>query len=356
MKVLITGVCGFVGSTLAIELAKVLRHFEVVGIDNLSRPGSERNREIIKGHGIRLYHGDIRNRSDLEVLPSVDWIIDAAANPSVLAGLSGPTTSRQLIEHNLIGTINLLEFCKTAQSGFIMLSTSRVYSLSHLAGIEVEVKNQAFTPKSSSLSQLGITANGITEDFPTVPPVSLYGASKLASEVLALEYGVAFDFPVFINRCGVLAGAGQFGKADQGILSFWIRSYCQRRPLKYIGFGGTGHQVRDYLHPRDLTSLLTKQMECSTRQPLRIANVAGGLKNSLSLAQLTRWCEQRFGVHLVDPEPTDRRYDTPWIVLDTARAQSVWQWSPATSLETIADEIAAHAEKNPQWLDLASDL
>ncbi len=355
MKVLITGVCGFVGSTLAIELANALPQLELVGIDNLSRPGSERNRKIIKGHGVRLYHGDIRNQSDLEALPAVDWVIDAAANPSVLAGLSGPTSSRQLIEHNLVGTINLLEFCKTARSGFIMLSTSRVYSLSHLAGIEVEVKNHAFTPTSASLSRPGITANGITEDFPAVPPLSLYGASKLASELLALEYGVAFGLPVFINRCGVLAGAGQFGKADQGILSFWIHSYCQRQPLKYIGFGGTGHQVRDYLHPRDLASLLTKQMEYSARQPLQIVNVAGGLKNSLSLTQLSQWCERRFGVHSIDSEPCDRPYDTPWIVLDTTRAQSAWQWSPATSLEAIADEIATHAEKNPQWLDWSSD-
>jgi CDP-paratose 2-epimerase len=355
MKVLITGVCGFVGSTLAIELANALPELELVGIDNLSRPGSERNRQVIKRRGLRLYHGDIRNPSDLEPLPAVDWVIDAAANPSVLAGISGPTSSRQLVEHNLLGTINLLEFCKTARSGFIMLSTSRVYSLSHLAGIEVEVKNHAFAPTTKSLSRPAITANGIAEDFPTEPPLSLYGASKLASEAMALEYGLAFGFPVFINRCGVLAGAGQFGKADQGILSFWIHSYCQRRPLKYIGFGGTGHQVRDYLHPRDLVSLLTKQMDHPASHPIRIINVAGGLKNSLSLAQLSQWCEQRFGGHAVNREPCNRPYDTPWLVLDTARAESTWQWSPATPLEAITEEIATHAEKNPQWLDWSSD-
>src|SRR6185312_13208555 len=98
--------------------------------------------------------------------------------------------------------------------------------------------------------------NGVAENFSTQAPVSLYGSAKLASELLSLEYGEAFGFPVFVNRCGVLAGAGQFGKADQGIFSFWIHSWKSKRPLKYIGFGGQGHQVRDCLHPRDLTTLL----------------------------------------------------------------------------------------------------
>ena len=76
-----------------------------------------------------------------------------------------------------------------------------------------------------------------------------------------MEYGDAFGFPVWINRCGVLAGKGQFGKADQGIFSFWIRSWKENRPLKYIGFDGKGSQVRDCLHPKDLLPVLKKQME-----------------------------------------------------------------------------------------------
>ncbi len=78
--------------------------------------------------------------------------------------------------------------------------------------------------------------------------MSLYGSTKMASEQLALEYSHAFGFPVWINRCGVMAGAGQFGKPDMGS-SLLIHSWSLHRPLTYIGFGGTGHQVRDCLHP-----------------------------------------------------------------------------------------------------------
>jgi CDP-paratose 2-epimerase len=75
-----------------------------------------------------------------------DWVIDAAANPSVLAGVDGKTSSRQLVEHNLLGTINLLEYCKAHQAGFCLLSTSRVYSIAGLANLRMQVVDGAFAP------------------------------------------------------------------------------------------------------------------------------------------------------------------------------------------------------------------
>jgi len=194
----------------------------------------------LRALGVNLSHGDLRAASDLETLPAVDWVIDAAANPSVLAGVDGKTSSRQLVEHNLAGTVNLLEFCKQHRAGFILLSTSRVYSIAPLAALKVEVNAEAFRP-SAPESLPGLTGAGLAENFATAAPVSLYGATKLASEALALEYGESFGLPIFINRCGVLAGAGQFGRPDQGIFTYWINSHLRRRPLKYIGFDGRGH-------------------------------------------------------------------------------------------------------------------
>ena len=131
MIVLITGVCGFVGSILARELALRLEGLEILGLDNLSRPGSEQNRQLLQRNGVRFFHADMRNAADMESLPRADWVIDAAANPSVLAGVSG-SSSRQVMEHNLSATLQLAEYCKRHGAGIIMLSTSRVYSLSAL--------------------------------------------------------------------------------------------------------------------------------------------------------------------------------------------------------------------------------
>jgi CDP-paratose 2-epimerase len=354
MKTLITGICGFVGSSLAVELKRQLNELEVVGMDNLSRPGSELNRQPLKASGVRVLHGDIRNPSDLEALPRVDWVIDAAANPSVLAGVTGQTSSRQLMEHNLFGTVHLLEYCKRHGSGLVLLSSSRVYSQARLAALPMESRAGAFVPRLSGLNEAGLSARGVSEGFSTEPPISLYGSAKLASEAVALEYGSAFNFPVHVNRCGPLAGAGQFGKADQGIFSFWVHSYRQKRPLKYIGFDGTGCQVRDCFHPRDLAMLVAAQLRRPGKTG-RSMNVSGGTGNSMSLWQLTQWCARRFGAHHVGTEPTPRQFDVPWLVLDCQRAETEWNWRPGTNIESILEEIARHADQHPGWLDHSAD-
>lgn len=353
MKVLITGICGFVGSALALELKQLVSGIDIVGVDNLSRPGSEVNRALLKKHGIRFIHADLRNPSDLEPLPPSDWVIEAAANPSVLAGVTASASSRQLMEHNLFSTVNALEYCKRHRAGMILLSTSRVYSLAALSELPMETKDDAFSPSFAKIPAAGLSPAGVTEKFSTEPPLSLYGSAKLASEVVALDYGAAFDFPVHINRCGVLAGAGQFGKPDQGIFSFWLHSWKAKRPLKYIGFGGNGYQLRDCLHPRDLCALLVLQMKAPDKSG-RVLNVSGGAESGISLANLSKWCERRFGPHSVSADPVVRKYDVPWLVLDSSRALKEWNWRPTMKLESILEEIAGHADKNPHWLDLSS--
>lgn len=256
MKIFISGICGFVGSEMALGLRGA--GYAVCGCDNFSRAGSELNLPRLEAAGVEVWRGDVRFEKDLERARGIDWVIDAAANPSVLAGVDGKTSSRELLEHNLWGTVNLLEVCKRENAGMILLSTSRVYSIEALCALPVTEKNGAFVLEATGKD---FGPRGIKEDFSTAAPVSLYGASKLASEQIALEYGAAFGFPVWVNRCGVMAGAGQFGKADQGIFSFWIHSWARKAPLKYIGFGGTGYQVRDCLHPGDLGDLVLKQLE-----------------------------------------------------------------------------------------------
>ena len=352
MKVLITGICGFAGTSIAKTLLRGHSNLQIIGLDNFSRKGSELNTSQLSNLGIDLIRGDIRSQSDIVGLPKVDWVIDCAANPSVLAGLEGQSSSRQLTEHNLLGTINLLEYCKSHKAGLILLSTSRVYSASELSALPVLSLENRFELQDCNIS--GANCSGISENFPTTAPLSLYGASKLASETLILEYGECFDFPVWINRCGVIAGAGQFGKADQGIFSFWIHSFREKKPLKYIGFNGTGHQVRDVLRPSDLVPLLSRQMLEPDCNAPKIINLGGGVQNSMSLKELTIWCEDRFGQSEVLASQDERPMDAPWIVMDSATAQNAWNWSVKSKIEEILEEIANHAQTNPEWLSLTN--
>jgi CDP-paratose 2-epimerase len=353
MKILITGICGFTGTIIARTLQEFDSGIELWGIDNFLRTGSEQNRAPLRASGVHLLHGDVRCRSDLDAVPEVQWVIDAAANPSVLAGVRGHSSSRQLLEHNLAGTINLLEFGRRTGAGLILLSTSRVYSISPLANLPVTIEKEAYRPQLDSYRVVGLSSEGVAEQFPTTPPVSLYGATKLASELIALEYGEAFGLPVWINRCGVLAGAGQFGTPDQGIFAFWINSYLRRRRLNYIGFNGQGHQVRDCLHPRDVAALVFKQMKSAHRQVERVQNVGGGVASAISLAQLSSWCAARFGKHSIGCDSTSRPYDVPWMVLDSARAKRQWDWQPTVGIEQILEEIAQHADAHPEWLKIS---
>ena len=352
MKIIITGICGFAGSSIAKMLLQSHSNLQIIGLDNFSRKGAELNISELMDLGIKLIRGDIRSQSDIDALPKVDRVIDCAANPSVLAGLDGKSSSRQLMEHNLMGTINLLEYCKKHKAGLILLSTSRVYSAKSLANLPVKSSDDRFELQNCDVN--GATCLGLSEDFPTTTPLSLYGSSKLASETLILEYGECFDFPVWINRCGVLAGAGQFGKADQGIFSFWIHSFKEKNALEYIGFNGTGHQVRDALHPKDLVPLLSRQMLEPDLEAPKIINLGGGIENSMSLKELSNWCENRFGQNEVLSSTEERPMDAPWIVMNSTTAQNAWNWSVKTKIEQILEEIANHAEKNPNWLSLTN--
>ena len=350
MKILITGICGFAGSSIAKALLQSHSNLQIIGIDNFSRKGSELNIPELRNLGIDLFRGDIRVQTDIDTLPKVHWVIDCAANPSVLAGLDRDSSSRQLMEHNLHGTINLLEYCKRHKAGLTLLSTSRVYSALELAKLPVKSSQDRFQLQQTSIA--GLSELGISESFPTSAPISLYGASKLASEQLILEYGYNFDFPVWINRCGVLAGAGQFGKADQGIFSYWIHSFKEKNSLRYFGFDGTGHQVRDALHPKDLVPLLSRQITETNRDAPKIINVGGGIENSMSLKELSAWTEKIFGSYEVISSSESRRMDAPWIVMDSTVAQSAWNWRPTIGIQQILEEIASFANRTPNWLSL----
>ena len=358
MKILVTGGCGFVGAAVCRRFLAAHTGLALTVLDSLRRRGSETNVADLEARGVRVIHGDVRVAADIEAVGPFDWVVDAAAEPSVLAGTAAGTHTgrRQLVEHNLTGTVNLLEAAAAWQAGVVLLSTSRVYSIPALCELPLAKQTglsgaEAFAVDGTRPLPAGLSPRGITEAFSTTAPVSLYGATKLAGETLALEYAHAAGTPLVIDRCGVMAGAGQFGRADQGIFSWWIHRWAAREPLSYLGFGGRGLQVRDCLHPDDLADLLLLQMAVARGGQPELVHASGGRSSATSLAELSAWCRERFGTHDVAASRESRPYDLPWVVLDHAAATTRHGWQPARTAESIFEEIADHAERHPGWLD-----
>jgi len=343
VRFLVTGGCGFVGSRLCLGLREADPSAEIVAFDNLRRRGSEINVVDLGAAGVEVAHGDIRIPADLDDLDGMfDVVIDAAAEPSVHAGTSG--SPRYVIDTNLGGTVNLLEFARRRAQVFVLLSTSRVYAIDALRAIDTS-EGQTRLEVSPQQSLPGVGPNGITEEFPTDGARSYYGASKLASEMLAQEYAAASDLEVIINRCGVLAGAGQFGKVDQGVIALWVAAHIYGRPLRYIGFGGTGKQVRDLMHPDDLLALVMRQLEMAGEISGQVFNVGGGLPISVSLLELTDLCRERTGNEVpITPVPETASVDVPVYLTDTSRVSEATGWSPSRDASAIIDDIATWIE------------
>jgi CDP-paratose 2-epimerase len=97
-------------------------------------------------------------------------------------------------------------------------------------------------------------------------------------------------------------------------------------------------------------------MSVAKSDPNPVLNLSGGLESATSLAQLSDWCAERFGRHEVARDPKPRAFDLPWMVLDSRRARQQWNWTPSIKIGEILEEIASHAEKHPDWLELSASL
>ena len=347
MKILITGGAGFVGSNLAIHLKNNLE-CEVVAMDNLHRRGSELSLPRLKENGVTFRHGDIRIRSDFASLPNIDAAIDCSAEPSVLAGMDGCTD--YVMNTNLVGTLNCLEHARTSHAQFIFLSTSRVYPTDALNRIRYKEGSSRFELERDQ-SIPGLSEHGISEALSTRGPRTLYGTSKLASELLVEEYGHSFNMPTAINRCGVIAGAWQMGKIDQGVAALWVASHIFKRPLSYIGFGGEGKQVRDVLHIDDLADLILEQIKNQDTYNGAINNVGGGTDCSFSLRELTSLCETATG-NTIDISSTaeNRQGDIPVYISDCRKLFKTSFWRPQKKPADIIDDISTWIHQNKESL------
>jgi CDP-paratose 2-epimerase len=343
MRLLITGGAGFVGANLAVSLAERHAEWEIVALDNLMRPGSELNPPRLREAGVEFVHGDVREPADLAAVGSFDALIECSAEPSVLAGFADASYS---VQTNLLGAFNCLERARQEEAFLVFLSTSRVYPVAPQLELKLEETETRFE-LAARQPVPGAGPAGIAEGFPMSGARTLYGATKLAAELLIEEYADAFGLRAVANRCGVIAGPWQMGKVDQGVFSWWLLCHRFERPLSYIGYGGTGKQVRDLLHVDDLVDLVEEQLAEQERWSGVTVNVGGGRECSLSLLEATELCRELTGNEVaIEVEPRTRPGDVPIYLSDCSRLRSLSSWRPRrTPRDVLADLLdwsAAH--------------
>ena len=336
-NILILGGAGFVGSSLAINLKKHHSQWNIICFDNLRRRGSELNLPRLKNWGIDFIHGDIRSSTDLDPgIFNLDTIIDCSAEPSVLAGFVSP---QYVLQTNLMGTINVLELARQIHARLLFLSTSRVYPIETLKSVNlVELPTRFSIAHEQTIS--GVSHLGIAEEFPLQSYRSLYGTTKLASEMLIEEYRQAYGIQAIVNRCGVITGPWQMGKVDQGVFVLWLAAHYFEKSLSYIGYGGTGKQVRDLLHIEDLLSLINYQLEHFSELDGDVLNVGGGADNSLSLLETTKLCQVITGKSIyIKSEEIARQGDIPIYITDSSKISSKSGWKPIINPERTLRDI-----------------
>lgn len=347
-NILITGGAGFVGSSLTIKLKQSYADTKIIALDNLKRRGSELNIQRLRKYGIDFIHGDIRNPEDLMQIGHVDLIIECAAEPSVLAGFDG--SPAYVVNTNLVGTLNCLELARRNQSDFIFLSTSRVYPMKVINSLKYDEDETRFS-LTDSQNIVGASSQGFTEEFPLLGTRSLYGATKLASEYIIQEYLEMYDLRGVINRCGIITGPWQMGKVDQGVVVLWVARHVYGGNLNYIGFGGTGKQVRDVLHIDDLYNLIDVQIKMLDDISGEVFNAGGGLDVSVSLKELTALCEESSGKRIeIGSIADDRADDIRIYITDNTKVAKVTGWSPKHGVNEIVEETVKWLRNNEQQL------
>ena len=333
MNILITGGCGFVGTNLSLYLKS--KKFNIFTLDNLSRKSSKFNYTVLKKKKIKNFRINIANYKKLKGLRKFDLIIDCCAEAAV-------EVSRKKIDEvfntNLIGTFNILKKAKRDKSKIIFLSSSRVNSIKNINKI---IGNNSNLKKKLHINKL------IDDKFENSRPKSLYGFTKLASEMLIEEFNYAFGLKYIINRCGVISGPLQFGKQDQGFVSLWVIHHIMKKKLSYIGYGGHGNQVRDVLHIDDLCELIHKQIKIINKIYNKLYTVGGSKISYTSLKNLTKICQNITGNKIsIDKKKSTSIYDIPYFITDNRKVSKAYKWRPKKNINKIVYDITTWINNN----------
>jgi CDP-paratose 2-epimerase len=348
--ILITGGAGFVGSNLGIKLKKQYPDVKIIALDNLMRRGSELNLPRLKAGGIEFIHGDIRNKEDLNLKDKIDLLIECSAEPSVLAGTEG--SPEYVINTNLFGTMNCLELARKNQSDMLFMSTSRIYPVDEIARLNFTEEETRFSI-SPEQKVPGAAPEGFSEEFPLGKNRSFYGMTKLCSEFLINEYRAAYGIKAVINRCSVITGPWQMGKIDQGVAVLWMaRHIWATKPLSYIGYGGAGKQVRDFIHIDDIFEAIKIEIENIDEHNGEVYNIGGGLENSLSLLEMTKLCQEITGnTFEIGSVTEDRPNDVKSYITNYSKFKKISGWQPKKSIKETLVDVYNWIEENKEQLE-----
>ena len=275
-------------------------------------------------------HGDVRVLDDLLAAG------EARRAGRVLGGALGagrrstaaPITSSR---RTSLGAYNCLELARRARRpGRVPLDQPRLSGRGARARSRYEETDTRFELARRAAACRAHRAAGIAEDFPLDGARTLYGATKLAAELLIEEYRAAYGLRAVIDRCGVIAGPWQMGKVDQGVFTYWMLAHHFGRPLRYIGFGGSGKQVRDLLHVDDLLELLDEQLADPARWDGVTVNVGGGASVQPLAARDDRAVREITGNEVDDRPSTETRPgDVPIYISDCAAPVRADRLAPA---------------------------
>ena len=332
MKILITGGCGFVGSNLALFLKK--KGFSVHTLDNLTRKGSTYNSNLLKKQKIKNYKINISNIKKIKSLPKYDLILDCCAEAAVEISKND---FDKVINTNLIGTINILKKSKNDKSKIIFISSSRIYPLEEMNKV---IKNKNLKSKIK-ISKM------FSEKDKIIGPKTIYGLTKLCSEMLIEEFSYAYKLKYLINRCGVISGPLQFGKQDQGFVSLWIWRHLNKKKLNYIGYGGYGNQIRDVLHIDDLSELILLQIKNINKINNKLFTVGGSKTSYTSLNQLTKLCQKITGNKIkMGKVSKTSSYDIPYYLSDNTHVSNTYRWKPKRNINQVVMDTFLWLKKN----------
>ncbi len=312
MKILIAGGCGFIGSNLCIFLKK--KNFNILSIDKLKKKYCHLNENRLKKYKIKNLRIDLKDYKKLNKLKyKADLVIDCAAEPAVEVSSRDPT---DVIQNNFITTLNLLRFSKKNKSKIIFLSSSRIYP--------IKKSYEFFNLKNKKL---------FTEKTSTDGAKTIYGFSKFASEELIKEFSYAYKIDYIINRLGLTSGPWQFGKVEQGLVSLWLWKHLNRQSLNYIGFKGSGQQIRDVLDIDDLCELIYLQIIKINKIFNQTFCIGGGKKNFFNLKQLTYLCKKITNNHIkIYKIKKTSLYDIPYYISSNAKLFKYYNWKTSSNL------------------------